>query len=147
MTSDSDEVLAYFSVMAPNFLSAADAVIVSKHVARNALLSIGRTFVIITGAIDPSVGSIVGHCAMVAGWLVLNGVDTWLGYTIWVNSVEIVAITLAVGIGVGLIMSGVSSFWQTVIKGVGIVLAFVIGPAKSRLQARVAHAQEAAVRR
>lgn len=96
-------VLAYFSVMAPNFLTAANAVIVSKHVALNALLAIGMTFVIITGGIDLSVGSIVGLCAMVAGWLVLNGIDTGLGYTIWFNTIEIVGITLAVGIGVGLI--------------------------------------------
>ncbi len=96
-------VLAYFSVMAPNFLSTANAVIVSKHVALNALLAIGMTFVIITGGIDLSVGSIVGLCAMVAGWLVLNGVDLGVGYTVWFNTVEIVGITLAVGIGVGLI--------------------------------------------
>lgn len=96
-------VLAYFSAMAPNFLSAANAVIVSKHVALNAFLAIGMTFVIITGGIDLSVSSIVGLCAMVAGWLVLNGVDTGLGYTVWFNTPEIVGITLLVGIGVGLI--------------------------------------------
>ena len=96
-------VLAYFSVMAPNFLTAANAVIVSKHVALNAFLAIGMTFVIITGGIDLSVGSIVGLCAMVAGWLVLNGVDLGVGYTVWFNTWEIVGITLLVGIGVGLI--------------------------------------------
>jgi erythritol transport system permease protein len=96
-------VLAYFSLMAPNFLSAANAVIVSKHVALNAFLAIGMTFVIISGGIDLSVGSIVGLCAMVAGWLVLNGVDLEIGYTVWFNTIEIVGITLAVGIGVGLI--------------------------------------------
>jgi erythritol transport system permease protein len=47
----------------------------------------------------------------------------------------------------GLIMMGVSSFWQTVIKGVVIVLAVVIDQAQSRLQARIALAQEAAVSR
>ena len=96
-------VLAYFSVMAPNFLSAANAVIVSKHVALNAFLAIGMTFVIITGGIDLSVGSIVGLCAMVAGWLVLNGVDLGVGYSVWFNTWEIVGITLLVGVGVGLI--------------------------------------------
>lgn len=96
-------VLAYFSAMAPNFLSAANAVIVSKHVALNAFLAIGMTFVIITGGIDLSVGSIVGLCAMVAGWLVLNGVDLGIGYTVWFNTWEIVGITLLVGVGVGLI--------------------------------------------
>ena len=96
-------VLAYFSVMAPNFLTAANAVIVSKHVALNAFLAIGMTFVIITGGIDLSVGSIVGLCAMVAGWLVLNGVDTGLGWTVWFNTWEIVGITLLMGIAVGFI--------------------------------------------
>ncbi len=47
----------------------------------------------------------------------------------------------------GLIMMGVSSFWQTVIKGVVIVLAVVIDRAQVRLQARVAIAQEAAASR
>lgn len=94
-------VLAYFSYAAPNFLSTANAVIVSKHVALNALLAIGMTFVIITGGIDLSVGSIVGLCAMVTGWLVLNGIDTGLGYTVWFNTVEIVGIVTLVGVLVG----------------------------------------------
>ena len=94
-------VLAYFSYAAPNFLSTANAVIVSKHVALNALLAIGMTFVIITGGIDLSVGSIVGLCAMVTGWLVLNGVDLGIGYTVWFNTVEIVGIVTLVGVLVG----------------------------------------------
>lgn len=94
-------VFTFFAVMAPNFLSVTNAVIISKHVALNAFLAIGMTFVIITGGIDLSVGSIVGLCAMVAGWLVLNGVDTGLGYTVWFNTWEIVGIVMLVGIGVG----------------------------------------------
>jgi erythritol transport system permease protein len=94
-------VFAFFAVMAPNFLSTANAVIISKHVALNAFLAIGMTFVIITGGIDLSVGSIVGLCAMVAGWLVLNGVDTGLGYTIWFDTWEIVGLVMLVGVGVG----------------------------------------------
>ncbi len=96
-------VFAFFSFAAPNFLSAANAVIVSKHVALNALLAIGMTFVIITGGIDLSVGSIVGLCAMMAGWLVLNGVDLGIGYTVWFNTVEIVGIVCVIGIYVGVI--------------------------------------------
>lgn len=96
-------VFAFFSAAAPNFLSAANAVIVSKHVALNALLAIGMTFVIITGGIDLSVGSIVGLCGMVAGWLVLNGVDLGIGYTIWFNTFEIIVIVALVGIVVGAI--------------------------------------------
>jgi erythritol transport system permease protein len=61
----------------------------------------GMTFVIITGGIDLSVGSIVGLCGMVAGYLVLNGIDLQVGYTIYFNVFEIALITLAVGILIG----------------------------------------------
>ena len=39
---------------------------------------------------------------------------------------------------------GVSSFWQQVIKGLVIITAVVIDQAQSRMQARIALAQEAA---
>lgn len=94
-------VFVFFAIAAPNFLSAENMVIMSKHVAINALLAIGMTFVIITGGIDLSVGSIVGLCGMVAGGLILYGVDLGIGYTIYFNIWEIVLITLFVGVMVG----------------------------------------------
>ena len=94
-------VLVFFSIAAPNFLSTANLILMSKHVALNAFLAMGMTFVIITGGIDLSVGSIVGLCGMVAGYLVLNGIDLQIGYTIYFNVVEIALITLAVGILIG----------------------------------------------
>ena len=60
-------VTGYFCIMAPNFISLANVVIISKHVAINAFLAIGMTYVIITGGIDLSVGSIVGLVGMVSG--------------------------------------------------------------------------------
>ncbi|ESW74155.1 sugar ABC transporter permease [Mesorhizobium sp. LSJC285A00] len=94
-------VLVFFSIAAPNFLSTANLILMSKHVALNAFLAMGMTFVIITGGIDLSVGSIVGLCGMVAGYFVLNGIDLQFGYTIYFNVVEIALITLAVGILIG----------------------------------------------
>lgn len=47
----------------------------------------------------------------------------------------------------GLNMMGVSSFWQTVIKGVVIIAAVVIDQARSKLQTHVALQQEAAAGR
>ncbi|RUT82717.1 MULTISPECIES: ABC transporter permease [unclassified Mesorhizobium] len=94
-------VLIFFSIAAPNFLSTANVILMSKHVALNAFLAMGMTFVIITGGIDLSVGSIVGLCGMVAGYLVLNGIDLQIGYTIYFNVFEIALITLAVGILIG----------------------------------------------
>ena len=60
-------VFAYFSLTTPNFLALPTLVIVAKHVAINAILGIGMTFVILTAGIDLSVGSIVGVAGMVAG--------------------------------------------------------------------------------
>jgi erythritol transport system permease protein len=97
-------VFAFFAYAAPNFLSAANMVILAKHVALNAILAIGMTFVIITGGIDLSVGSIVGLAGMVAGYLVLNGIDLaalGIGYTLWLNTFEIIGVALLVGVAVG----------------------------------------------
>ncbi|HEY5206083.1 MAG TPA: ABC transporter permease [Roseiarcus sp.] len=94
-------VLVFFSFAAPNFLSAANLILMSKHVALNAFLAMGMTFVIVTGGIDLSVGSIVGLCAMVAGGLILNGLDLHIGYTVYFNVVEVIGITLCVGLAIG----------------------------------------------
>ena len=45
----------------------------TKHVSVNAILAIGVTFVILTGGIDLSVGSIAGLASMVAGVLLYKG--------------------------------------------------------------------------
>ena len=94
-------VFAYFAFAAPNFLSVANAVLISKHVAINAFLAIGMTFVIITGGIDLSVGSVVGLTSMIAGYLVLNGIDPGLGWSIQFNTIEIMVLVCMVGVFVG----------------------------------------------
>jgi erythritol transport system permease protein len=96
-------VFAFFAVAAPNFLTGANMLIISKHVALNALLAIGMTFVIVSGGIDLSVGSIVGLCAMVAGWLVLYGIDLQIGWSLQFNTLEICLIVAVVGVLIGLI--------------------------------------------
>ena len=96
-------VFAFFAFSAPNFLSPENVLIVSKHVALNAFLAIGMTFVIITGGIDLSVGSIVGLCAMVAGYLMLYGIDLGIGWTVVFNTFEIGLIVLVVGAFVGVV--------------------------------------------
>ena len=96
-------VVVFFSLTVPTFLSTANLILMSKHVALNAFLAMGMTFVIITGGIDLSVGSIVGLCAMVAGYLVLNGVDLQIGYTVYFNVPEIILLTLGVGVFIGAI--------------------------------------------
>ncbi|MCO5153190.1 MULTISPECIES: ABC transporter permease [unclassified Shinella] len=96
-------VIIFFSIFAPNFLSTANMILMSKHATQNAFLAIGMTFVIITGGIDLSVGSIVGLCGMIAGGLIMYGVALPLGYTVYFNIVEVAVIVMAVGILIGAI--------------------------------------------
>ena len=67
-------LLILFSAMAPEFLTANNLSILAKHVAISALLAIGMTFVVLTGGIDLSVGSIAGLGGMVAGYLLTQGI-------------------------------------------------------------------------
>ena len=67
-------LLVMFSVLAPSFLTANNLSILAKHVAINAILAVGTTFVIIAGGIDLSVGSIAGLAGMVAGGLLTVGI-------------------------------------------------------------------------
>jgi ribose/xylose/arabinose/galactoside ABC-type transport system permease subunit len=97
-------VLTVFTVLAPQFLSAGNIVIMSKHVAINALLAIGMTFVILTGGIDLSVGSIVGLTAMIAGGLINEGIQIpQLGIIIYPHTWLIIVIALLLGILMGAI--------------------------------------------
>ncbi len=62
-----------FSMFSDAFLTTGNLIILVKHVAINAILAIGMTFVILTGGIDLSVGSVAGLAGMVAGGLISEG--------------------------------------------------------------------------
>ena len=95
-------VVAYFSFAAPNFLTAANIVLVSKHVAQNAFLAIGMTFVIVTGGIDVSVGAMVGLCAIVLGYSWKN-----LGFPLPLAIVFSLGVGAAAGLANGLLITRV----------------------------------------
>jgi ribose/xylose/arabinose/galactoside ABC-type transport system permease subunit len=91
-------VLVVFTALSPGFLSSSNTVIMSKHVAINALLAIGMTFVILTGGIDLSVGSLVGMVAMVAGMLINEGIILpQFGIIIYPHTWMIIVISLVLG--------------------------------------------------
>jgi erythritol transport system permease protein len=91
-----------FSLLSPEFLTASNLSILVKHVAINAILAIGMTFVILSGGIDLSVGSIAGLCGVVAGGLLSRGLELQaFGVVIYFHTWLVVAIALAVGMAVG----------------------------------------------
>ncbi len=91
-------VTIVFSILAPQFMTAGNLVIMSKHVAINALVAIGMTFVILTSGIDLSVGSIVGMVAMIAGGMINEGIILpQLGVIIYPHTWMIIVISLLLG--------------------------------------------------
>jgi ribose/xylose/arabinose/galactoside ABC-type transport system permease subunit len=89
-----------------NFLNPLNLVTVAKHVAITGIMGMGMTFVIITGGIDLSVGSVVGICGMVAGGLIRQGLPLDpFGVTIYYHVWVIILICLVLGSMIG-VMNG-----------------------------------------
>ena len=95
-------LIIFFSFTSPNFLTATSVITMIRHVALNAIIAIGMTFVILTGGIDLSVGSIIGFCGMIAGGLIFEGLNIgFLGITIYFRIPVIILVTIVIGILIG----------------------------------------------
>lgn len=85
-------LFVFFSIRADAFLTVDNLVNIGRQIAPTVVVATLMTFVITTGAIDLSVGSIVGLSASVLGLMAKTG-----------NPLLALAATLAVGAGIGLI--------------------------------------------
>jgi len=98
-------IVAFTAMLATkgiNFLNPLNLVTVAKHVAITGIMGMGMTFVIITGGIDLSVGSVVGICGMVAGGLIRVGLPLDVfGITIYFHVWAVVLICLLLGVLIG----------------------------------------------
>ncbi|MGO4212815.1 ABC transporter permease [Terriglobus sp. 2YAB30_2] len=111
-------LLILFSALAPSFLTGANLSILTKHVAISAILAIGMTFVILSGGIDLSVGSVAGLGGMVAGYILTQGIavgSTTYHPGVFVAILATIALCLLVGTLNGWLVSraGVAPFIAT----------------------------------
>ena len=91
-------LVAVFSMLSSEFLTSGNLSILVKHVAINAILAIGMTFVILSGGIDLSVGAIAGLCGMVAGYLLSRGLTIEAaGVVVYPHAWLAVVMTLVAG--------------------------------------------------
>jgi erythritol transport system permease protein len=96
-------LFGFFATVNDSFLATGNLVILTKQVAINAILGIGMTFVILTGGIDLSVGSIVGLAGMIAGGLINEGlILPMFGVVVYFNVWIVILLALIVGMLVGL---------------------------------------------
>jgi erythritol transport system permease protein len=95
-------LLVLFSALAPSFLTANNLAILTKHVAISAILALGMTFVVLTGGIDLSVGSVAGLGGVVLGYLLTQGI-TWRGTAHFPSVLIAALIAMAACLVVGLL--------------------------------------------
>ena len=98
-------LVLFFAWAESAFLTGANIEILVKQTALNGILAIGMTFVILTGGIDLSVGSIVGFTGIVAGMLINEGLQAadWIAFP---HTWMVLVLSLAAGTFLG----GISGF-------------------------------------
>lgn len=95
-------ITLFFTITVPGFLAPAGMIIMVKHIAINAFLALGITFVIITAGIDLSIGAILGFCGMVAGWMISKGIVLPIfGIAIFPNIWVVILLVLILGACIG----------------------------------------------
>lgn len=106
-------IMVLFACLSPSFLTSSNIVTVLVQSSINGLLAIGMTFVIVSGGIDLSVGSIVGLSGMIVGALIDSGIPVpFLGVVVYLHAWAVVA----VGIGAGALIGAVNGLVITRLK-------------------------------
>ena len=100
-------ILIFFTVMKAKFMTVDNIVNMLRQTSINGLLAIGMTFVVLTGGIDLSVGSIVGAAGMFSALAAMA--ETGIPWPI----------AVLIGLGVGLLLGAVN----------GIVVSYLKVPA------------------
>ncbi|HEY4391411.1 MAG TPA: ribose ABC transporter permease [Paenibacillus sp.] len=89
-------IIIVLAISADNFLTVNNLLNVLRQVSINALIAFGMTFVILTGGIDLSVGSILALSSALTAGMMAGGMDTWLA--------------VLIGLGAGTLMGAVNGF-------------------------------------
>ena len=102
---------AIVAVINPRFLSVANILNVFRQSSINAVIAIGMTFVILTGGIDLSVGSILAFCGAISAAMLSSGINPVL--------------SLLVALVLGLFFGIVNGFLVSVMKLQAFIVTLV----------------------
>ena len=96
-------IIIVFSLLSPYYFSLSNFLTMASHVAIFGILAVGMLLVILNGGIDLSVGSTLGLCGVIAGFLMQGVSVPALGYTFYPPVWVVVILTCALGGFVGLV--------------------------------------------
>ena len=95
-------LLVVFSLMSPAFYSSRNVENLPQQIAPILIIGIGQGFVLITGNIDLSIGSVVGMSCMISATLMTKHMNPWLA----------ALITLLICLGVGVLNGLLVAQWK-----------------------------------
>lgn len=91
-----------FGVLSPSFYSGRNIENLLRQIAPILIIGIGQSYVLITGNIDLSIGSVVGMGGMISATLMTSGIDPWVA----------VIITMVCCIAVGVLNGTLVAQWK-----------------------------------
>lgn len=95
-------IVVIFTALSRSFLTIENILIMAVHVSINAFLAIGMTYVIVSGGIDLSVGSIMGLVGMIVGALIDVGIPLHLfGVVLYFHTWFVIVLGILVGALIG----------------------------------------------
>ncbi len=105
-------IIVIFSLLSPFYFSVSNFLTMSSHVAIFGFLAIGMLLVILNGGIDLSVGSTLGLCGVVAGWLMQGITVEAAGVILYPPVWAVGVLTLALGAAVGAVNGVLIAFFK-----------------------------------
>ncbi|NJN96728.1 MAG: ABC transporter permease [Anaerolineales bacterium] len=114
-----------FSFLSPNFLNPGNLLNIAKQSSIVAIVAIGMTFVIITGGIDLSVGSLISFVGAVTGWVWLTTNNIFLAILAGLLTGVVAGLISGLLVGYAKLPPFIATFGM---MGAGLGLAFVLTP-------------------
>ncbi|MBE7027849.1 MAG: ABC transporter permease [Ruminococcaceae bacterium] len=93
-------LIIIFTILSPNFLLVDNIISILLATCVNGLLALGVTFVIITGGIDLSIGTVMTFSAVISGLCVTN-----LNFPLWIGCIICILVGTLIGTLTGLMVS------------------------------------------
>lgn len=93
-------LIVVFTILNPSFLTMKNVINISKQIAIMAILSVGMTFVLLTGGIELSMGSVVSLVVVCISIFVTNA-----GIPVWASMILALLIATAIGFINGVIIA------------------------------------------
>lgn len=85
-------LIIVFQILNPNFLGERNIANLLRQIAPYVIVGIGQSYVLITGNIDLSIGSVYGMSCMMSATLMTKGVNPWLAALISIASCLVIGV-------------------------------------------------------